>query len=467
MRALNISRKVILLFALAAILVTAAVFILVRQEGEFITPLLAGLGGILSMAAVAVTWNQSLKRQVQQRTAALSKELVERVRVESHRDATLEALQRARDELEMRVEERTGELAQSNAALRAEITERVQAEKARQLERTRLMSILNTIPDGVYIVSQQCDIEYINPVIEREFGPIDGRKCYEYFHDLAEACPWCKNAEVFAGKSVQWEWYSFKNDRHYDLFDTPYKNVDGSISKFEIFYDVTERVRAEEQIKASLREKEVLLQEIHHRVKNNLAIVSSLLKFQAKITPGEEARAAFQESQNRIQTMARIHEHLYRSQDLARIDMAQYVRGVVNHLVQSFGARAIALQVDVADVALDIDRATPCGLIINELVSNALKHAFPPNWQGPENAKVCVGLRLDDDGQCMLTVGDNGAGLPPDLQMESVGRESLGLRLVNLLSRQLEGNLQVDREGGTTFCLAFAMPEQESDSRDE
>ncbi len=122
------------------------------------------------------------------------------------------------------------------------------AEEAYQLEQTRLISILEAIPDGVYIVSQQCDIEYINPVIKQEFGPIDGRKCYEYFHARTEVCPWCKNVDVFAGKSVQWEWYSSRNDRYYDLFDTSFKNSDGTISKFEIFHDITERKQAEDAL---------------------------------------------------------------------------------------------------------------------------------------------------------------------------------------------------------------------------
>ncbi|MCP4632216.1 MAG: PAS domain S-box protein, partial [candidate division Zixibacteria bacterium] len=112
----------------------------------------------------------------------------------------------------------------------------------------RMMAILDAIPDGIYIVSQQYEIEYVNPVILQEFGSIDGRKCYEYFHDRTEVCPWCKNTEVFAGKSVKWEWYSFKNNRHYDLFDTPFINADNSISKFEIFHDVSDRKRAEEAV---------------------------------------------------------------------------------------------------------------------------------------------------------------------------------------------------------------------------
>ncbi|MCP4115913.1 MAG: PAS domain S-box protein [Desulfobacteraceae bacterium] len=130
-----------------------------------------------------------------------------------------------------------------------DVTGLIRTAEVKQLEHNRMKNILDVIPDGVYIVSQQCDIEYINPAIEREFGPVNDRKCYEYFHGRTDVCPWCKNPDVFAGKSVQWEWYSIKNDRHYHLFDAPFKNADGSISKFEIFHDITERKLAEEELR--------------------------------------------------------------------------------------------------------------------------------------------------------------------------------------------------------------------------
>ncbi len=129
-----------------------------------------------------------------------------------------------------------------------DITERNQAEKTLQKERNKLLSILNAIPNGVYIVNQQYDIEYVNPILEKEFGPVNGRKCYSYFHDRTEACLWCKNEDVFTGKSVRWECYSFKTSKYYDLFDTPIQNADGSISKFEIFHDITERKRMEAEL---------------------------------------------------------------------------------------------------------------------------------------------------------------------------------------------------------------------------
>ena len=140
-------------------------------------------------------------------------------------------------------------------AIIRDITERKQVEEALQLERNKLKNIMDTMEEGVFIVNKQYDVEYVNPAIIREFGPTDGRKCYEYFHDRTEVCPWCKNQEIFDGKTIRWEWYSSKADKTYDLFGTPLRNPDGSISKMEIFHDITERKRAEKEIQE--RDKEL------------------------------------------------------------------------------------------------------------------------------------------------------------------------------------------------------------------
>jgi PAS domain S-box-containing protein len=135
--------------------------------------------------------------------------------------------------------------------LENEVADRKQAERQLKLEHSRLMSILESIPYGVYIVDQYFNIEYVNPVIKKEFGTIQGRKCYQYFHERTKVCPWCKNKEVFAGKSVNWRWYSSRADKYFELFDSPFKNPDGSISKFEIFQDITDRKKAEEALQKS------------------------------------------------------------------------------------------------------------------------------------------------------------------------------------------------------------------------
>ncbi|HUL62358.1 MAG TPA: histidine kinase dimerization/phosphoacceptor domain -containing protein, partial [Methanocella sp.] len=213
--------------------------------------------------------------------------------------------------------------------------------------------------------------------------------------------------------------------------------------------EIAERKRAEQQMTVSLEEKEVLLKEIHHRVKNNLQIISSLLSLQSGSYSGDPTRM-FRESQDRIRSMALIHEKLYQSRDIARIDFAEYVGSLTAYLARSYVTRpGIAVDVDIAGVALGIDTAIPCGLIINELVSNALKYAFPDGRGG----KVRVGLARAG-GRLALSVADDGAGLPPGLDFRNA--PTLGLQLVNTLVDQLEGSVELDATGGTKFKITFA-----------
>jgi len=147
-----------------------------------------------------------------------------------------------------KLEDKMVQLEEANRALELDIVERKRVESALSIERDNLVNILNSMEDGVYIVNQQYDIQYVNPVLVKDFGSFEGRKCYEYLHDREEVCPWCKNQDVFAGKTVRWEWYSSKNQRTYDLIDTLLKNPDGSMSKLEIFRDITERKQMEEEL---------------------------------------------------------------------------------------------------------------------------------------------------------------------------------------------------------------------------
>jgi two-component sensor histidine kinase len=216
--------------------------------------------------------------------------------------------------------------------------------------------------------------------------------------------------------------------------------------------DLTRRKQAEAQIERSLREKEVLLSEIHHRVKNNLQIISSLLMLQSQETADEGTVQALRTSRNRIQSMAIIHETLYQSEYLAEVDLAECIRKLVDHLAHSYadGSRTISTSVDVGQVSLSADLVIQCGLIINELVSNALKHAFPSGQSGEIN----VAIHPIDGDQVILTVNDNGIGLPPDVSLN--GAESLGLQLAAMLIQQIEGKVEVDRSKGTTFRIKFS-----------
>ena len=224
----------------------------------------------------------------------------------------------------------------------------------------------------------------------------------------------------------------------------------GRSASLSYMRDVTERRQAEEQIKASLKEKEVLIKEIHHRVKNNLQVVSSLLFLQSQTVKDEETRRILDESRNRVKSMAFIHKQLYQSKNLAHIDFAQYVRTLTKNLLASYRTNGndISLDVCVDDIFLTLDSAIPCGLIINELVSNALKHAFLNHSAG----HITVDLHQEGEKN-VLVVRDNGVGLPGDLDVQAT--ETLGLQLVSALVQQLDGTLGLDRGSGTLFKISF------------
>ena len=213
--------------------------------------------------------------------------------------------------------------------------------------------------------------------------------------------------------------------------------------------DITDRIAAEQFILNSLKEKEVMLKEIHHRVKNNMQIVSSLLNLQLDHLQDDKARSMFIESQNRIASMALVHEKLYQSNDLAQIDFTDYLRDLTENLASMLGAqtRNITFQLKSSDVHLGIDTAIPCGLIINELVSNAYKHGFPQGGPG----QVTLSFERLADGRLRLEVADTGQGIPTDVNLQKT--RSLGMQLVHTLVRQLRGTIEVKRENGASFIL--------------
>jgi two-component sensor histidine kinase len=220
------------------------------------------------------------------------------------------------------------------------------------------------------------------------------------------------------------------------------------------------RKKVEAQIKAQLQEKDVLLKEVHHRVKNNMQVISSLLNLQSRRVKDPAVSEMFKESQGRIRSMALVHERLYQSNDLSRIEFSEYLRNLATHLFHSYQADSsrLRLKIDAEEVFLNINTAIPCGLIVNELVSNALKHAFPDGRRGQLEIDL---HRVAGDGY-LLRVRDDGVGFPEKLDFRKT--ESLGMQIVNTLVDQVDGRMELYREKGTAFRLEFSeLPRKKSD----
>jgi len=227
--------------------------------------------------------------------------------------------------------------------------------------------------------------------------------------------------------------------------------VNGGSMFTVILRDVTQRLAADEKLHQALREKEALLKEIHHRVKNNLQVVSSLLGLQFRDAADERTRTMFRESQNRIHSMALLHEILYQSNTFSRVNLPDYIRQIAAHLFSSYGIGAdrIRLLTNLETMSLNVDSAVPCGLIINELVSNSLKYAFPEGRRG----EVRIDLHARQSGMARLVVADDGIGLQGHVDWATA--RSLGLRLVRSLAEQLGAEVEVQSAAGTQIQLTF------------
>lgn len=213
--------------------------------------------------------------------------------------------------------------------------------------------------------------------------------------------------------------------------------------------DISERKKTETEMLSTLREKEVLLKEIHHRVKNNLQIVYSLLTLQANGIADSNIRVVFDESRDRIGSMALIHEKLYNSSDISHINFRQYLQELAQNIAGTYQRQEIVIVVEGEPIFLDIHSGIPCGLIVNELVSNSFKHAFAEGRSG----QITIGLTRSDAEHYLLTVADSGSGLPPHIDIRNT--TSLGMQLVLVLTEQLQGRLELERDAGTRFAITF------------
>ncbi len=212
-----------------------------------------------------------------------------------------------------------------------------------------------------------------------------------------------------------------------------------------------ERRKIEERLHGSLHEKEILLKEVHHRVKNNMQIISSLISLQLNYISTMEQREQFLDIQSRVRSMALVHEQLYQSANFSGINLGEYLTTLKDNIVHSFhlGARNTEIHIDVDDLAIDLDRAIPIGLIVNELLTNAIKYAFPAGRAGC----ITIFCRKDSEGKFLLSIKDNGIGIADDIDF--INSTTLGLQIVNALVMQIRGTITLERNGGTSFNISF------------
>ncbi|WP_413161056.1 PAS domain-containing protein [Capilliphycus salinus ALCB114379] len=401
-------------------------------------------------------------------------------------------LQQLNQQLEAMVEQRTAQLQQTNEKLRHEINQRQQiqnqiAAKAYQqaiiadLGQKALSGIdyNQLIEQAVLRVARCLNVESAQ-VLE---VPIQNPALLQLFTETLPPNPQLKDSQ--AGENTTSEDLKIdlveapiafpRVDRHSNFYGlsiaiesrttcfgilAAYTSKQRVFNRDDVYFlqsvahilaTAIERNETESRLKTSLKEKEVLLKEIHHRVKNNLLVVSNILEFQTDYTENPEVIKILQESQKRIESMALIHEKLYQSTGLDKIDFGDYIQDLVSQLMESYDSDSnlIELEVDVEPISLNLETAHPCGLIVNELVSNAFKHAFPDNRSG----KIWIKLHQNSDYIVTLTVADDGVGFPTDIDFRQV--DSLGMELVCTLINQLEGTIELIRDNGTTFELTF------------
>ena len=260
-------------------------------------------------------------------------------------------------------------------------------------------------------------------------------------------------ANVFNGKPQQFEFAVQSTDAGtiwLQAFLNPVY-VDGKLEEVScLMYDNTERKLIDRKIRDSLKEKEVLLQEVHHRVKNNLQVISSILNLQSSYVSDPGTLDILQESQNRIKSMSFIHETLYRTTDFSSINFSEYIKSLTYNLIQSYRLQNCTIEFvpDIDTIAMSIDQSIPCGLIVNELVSNALKYAY----KGRKKGKLLVELK-ENGNMVSLKISDDGVGLPENFKFEK--NDSLGVQLVYSLTEQLDGTIEVNSENGTSFLITF------------
>lgn len=318
----------------------------------------------------------------------------------------------------------------------------------------RYQKVVENASDLVLIIRDGV-IHYSNPMMSEIIGydrtEVEGRSFLDFVHPddrapLVERYMKNLDGERFP-RSYDYRIFHKSGEERFVMVKGTAIELKGKPAMLYFISDITERKRAEELLKTGLAEKEILLKEIHHRVKNNMQVISSLLSLQVDTLDDPAVRDALRASQNRVKSMALIHEHLYQSKNLSKIDFGEYTVSLVRTIMNMYPAGRVKTEVSVHDIHLDIDRAIPCGLIINELVTNCVKHAFPEGRGG----RIEVLMHGTEEGRYELVVADDGVGGFEDERSTS----SLGMRLIKSLVTQLKGRIWIDSTAGTRIRILF------------
>jgi PAS domain S-box-containing protein len=355
-----------------------------------------------------------------------------------------------------------------NERLEEEIKERIRAEEKLNQEFLRTKAILDSSSNTFLItVSRDKNITGFNTHSEKYFNAMfgitieSGQSFRELFSKLLSKGRLrlfnMYLSRVFKGASHQFE-VKLKSSSGFEywmeVFLNPIFNEKGQVSEISmVAHDISEKKKASIEIQESLAEKEVLLKEIHHRVKNNLQIISSILNLQSSFVTDENTLGILLESRNRIRSMAIIHESLYKTEDFASVDFSNYLTSLTHNLIASYDVGGnIELDTNVERVNLILDQAIPCGLLLNEIITNSLKYAWKDCTKN-NTRKVDLSLNIDKNGSVLMEIGDNGCGLPQPF--EKMSTETLGFQLISTLVEQLDGDLEVKSQKGTKYLIKF------------